>query len=161
MLKKLTTFWRFLLPVMLALLVAIAFLSQQQNKQAIEEIHIQAEHKALSLSYLFTASYKLVSSHTASAMKLLKQKAQVTTLPYTLNTTIIGQETLPNLYLNDTAQTDQTALVDEVSSLMEVKTSVFVKRDQDFIRIATNIKMPNGLRAIGTKLDAHSKPTKP
>ncbi len=157
MLKKLTTFWRFLLPILFVMLVAIAFLSHQQTHQSIEDIHQQAENKALSLTYLFTTSYKLVGNHASSAMRLLKQKAEITSLPYTSGSTTIGQDIIPNLHLNHLPQTNQYNLVDDISSLMEVKTSIFVKQDNDFVRIATNILMPDGSRATGTKLDRSSQ----
>lgn len=46
--------------------------------------------------------------------------------------------------------------VDKISSLSDVKTTVFAKEGDDFIRITTNIQQEDGTRAIGTYLGTDS-----
>jgi len=49
------------------------------------------------------------------------------------------------------------ALVDEVSEIMGGSATILEKQGDDFIRIATNVKTPDGNRATGTLLDPKGK----
>ena len=45
------------------------------------------------------------------------------------------------------------ALVDEVNEIMGGTATIFVRRGDTFVRIATNVLKPDGSRAVGTVLD--------
>lgn len=64
---------------------------------------------------------------------------------------------VPNLLLGSVPVTNNNTLVDSVSALSGGTATLFVKVDNNFIRIATNVKRDSGVRAIGTILDPKGK----
>jgi hypothetical protein len=61
--------------------------------------------------------------------------------------------TLPGLHFGSTAATDATAWVDQISSEHRCGATVFVSDGHDFIRATTSVKLVDGTRATGTKLN--------
>jgi methyl-accepting chemotaxis protein len=74
--------------------------------------------------------------------------------------TRVGQETVPNLYFGGQPQANNVAIVDRIKSLMEGTATLFVRRGDDFVRVATNVTKADGSRAIGTVLDPNGKAMK-
>ncbi|MDZ4097349.1 MAG: hypothetical protein U1E13_01480, partial [Methylophilaceae bacterium] len=71
MLKKISTLWRFLLPVLLLLAAGTLVLMGQQASQQLLTIQQGAQAQAESLSRLFSVTNSLVSEQVNSAMMLL------------------------------------------------------------------------------------------
>ena len=61
------------------------------------------------------------------------------------------------LLFGDTSVTGNFRLVDQVREIMGGTATIFMRQGSDFVRISTNIKMPDGSRAVGTKLGENSK----
>ncbi len=57
------------------------------------------------------------------------------------------------LFFGDMPATKDEALVDKVKEMMGGTATIFVKRDDAFVRISTNVLKPDGTRAVGTILD--------
>ena len=57
------------------------------------------------------------------------------------------------LFFGNQAMAGDLALVDEVNEIMGGTASIFVRRGDTFVRIATNVLKPDGSRAVGTVLD--------
>lgn len=157
MLKNFSTLWRFLLPVLLLLVVGTMVLMGQQASQQLVSIQRGAVSHAESLSRLFSVTNTLVSEQVSSAMKLLKQRGtSLGSASIQGRVKIKGLE-LPNLMLGNTAIAGSNSLVDGVTEVFGGSATVFVKSDDLFYRISTNVKHADGSRAIGTVLDPDGK----
>ncbi len=60
---------------------------------------------------------------------------------------------IPALHFGSTSAIAAAGWVDDVHRRTNCAATVFVKNQQDFIRVATNVKRPDGKRAIGTLLN--------
>lgn len=157
MLKKLSTLWRFLLPVLLLLSLGILVLIGQQASQQLHVIQQGAQSQAESLSRLFSVTDSLVSQQVSSAMMLLKQRGEALGSPSIRGSVTVNDLELPNLVLGNTAVADSNQLVDGVTAVLGGSATIFVKSGDLFYRISTNVKQPNSNRAIGTVLDNKGK----
>ncbi|WP_406854647.1 Cache 3/Cache 2 fusion domain-containing protein [Alsobacter sp. KACC 23698] len=92
-----------------------------------------------------------------AAMQLLKAKtAQLGTPTLKGEEEVEGRKT-PILYFGTTRMNGDFALVDAVQKEKGGTATLFVKTGEDFVRIATNVKKPDGSRAVGTILDPKGK----
>lgn len=157
MLKKLSTLWRFLLPVLLLLALGTLVLMAQQASQQLHTIQQGAQSHAESLSRLFSVTNSLVSEQVSSAMLLLKQRGEAFGAPSIQGSVTINELELPNLVLGNTAIASSNQLVDGVTAVFGGSATIFVKSGDLFYRVSTNVKQPNGSRAIGTVLDPYGK----
>ncbi len=69
----------------------------------------------------------------------------------------VGNRTLPVLLHGRTALNNDTDLVDSFAQLTGGVATVFVKNEEDFVRISTSVQREDGTRAVGTILD-HDHP---
>ncbi len=92
-----------------------------------------------------------------SSMKVLLKEGQLAGIPRIAGTTQIDGEAVPNLLLGASSQVNNFSLVDRLRALTGTSATVFVKRGDSFIRIATNVLKPDGSRAIGTTLDPNGR----
>lgn len=160
MLKKFSTLWRFLLPVLLLLAIAALILMLQQTSQQLVTIENGAKHHAESLSRLLDVTDSLVSEQVDSAMLLLKQRGESLGTPRVNGIIRLGQFQVPDLVFGDTSISSSNALVDSVTSIFGGSATIFVKSGDAFYRISTNVKQADGSRAIGTQLDPYGKAIK-
>lgn len=160
MLKKFSTLWRFLLPVLLLLAAGTLVLMGQQASQQLLTIQQGAQAQAESLSRLFSVTNSLVSEQVNSAMMLLKQRGDALGRPSIQGKVSIGGLELPNLVLGNTAVASSNQLVDGVTAVFGGSATVFVKSGDLFYRVSTNVKQADGSRAIGTVLDPDGKAIK-
>jgi methyl-accepting chemotaxis protein len=86
-------------------------------------------------------------------MKTLLREGQHLGVPEKKGEARVGGETVSKLYLGDSCQSDNYALVDLVKQLTGGTATLFVQRGDDFIRVSTNVLKPDGSRAVGTSLD--------
>lgn len=62
-------------------------------------------------------------------------------------------ETLPNLCFGAAPATDAVSWVDRIHAATGFGATIFVVAEEEFVRVATNVKLPNGDRATGTRLN--------
>lgn len=65
----------------------------------------------------------------------------------------VGTEVTPVLRSGEAMLNLNFDVIDQFASQTGAGTTIFVKRNQDFVRISTSVKKENGERAIGTLLD--------
>ncbi len=156
--KKISTIKRFLLPLLLLMVAAPFLLTSQQTSHQLAHTRATAKEQALVLARLLKVIDALVSEEAENAMRLLKAQAAAMGEPAVSGEVVIAGRAVPDLQLGRTSLADNNLLVDAVSAMSGGTSTVFVKVGDDFVRIATNVKHKNGLRAIGTKLDPQGKP---
>lgn len=155
--KRLAFFQRFLLPLLLVGLLAILSTTVYMFTQNMRDIEGQAHQKTNELSYLLAMAKSLVGERVNSSMELLKKSSEGRGAPGIDGVTQLNGDTIPNLKFGEEAQTGQSSLVDGVTSIGNGTATLFVKHGDAFIRIATNVKIKNSTRAIGTRLDPAGK----
>ena len=92
-----------------------------------------------------------------TAIRLLKSKAATLGTPSLKGEEAVAGKNVPALYFGETKINNNFALVDEVQKEMGGTATLFVKSGDEFVRVATNVKKPDGSRAIGTVLDPKGK----
>ncbi|MDX2079471.1 MAG: response regulator [Terrimicrobiaceae bacterium] len=63
-----------------------------------------------------------------------------------------GSDGLPVLTFGTAAVNGTSAIVDRVQEIMGGTSTLFVYTGSEFIRVSTNVRLPNGERAVGTRL---------
>jgi len=155
--KKISTIRRFILPVLI-LLVAVPFvLTGQQTKQQLANTQALAREQALALAHLLRATDVLVGERADNAMQLLIERCHLMGAPVVAGTVDVNGVELPNLKMGNVQIANNSDPVDYVSAMMGGTATLFVKADDNFIRVSTNVKQENDLRAIGTMLDPNGK----
>ncbi len=155
--EKFSTIWRFLLPVLILLAVAPFVLVIQQTTQQLVSIHAAARAQALTLTRLLKVTDMLVSEQTSVAMQLLKARGGALGAPNIDGTVNVDGQVLPNLKMGQTQIAGHFEVVDGISSLFGKAATIFVKLDNNFIRVSTSLKLKDGSRAIGTYLNHDGK----
>ena len=92
-----------------------------------------------------------------ASMKLLLQGGTQLGDPSTGAPASIGSEQVPSLFLGRSDQVNNYKLVDQTTLLMGGTATLFVRRDDDYVRVSTNVKKQDGTRAVGTRLDPSGK----
>jgi diguanylate cyclase (GGDEF)-like protein/PAS domain S-box-containing protein len=158
--KKYTFFQRVLVPLLLLGIVAFfstAIYMFTLNMQTIEK---HANTEANELTHLLRMAKTLVEERVSSSMQLLKQNSAQLGKPEVVGSISLNDEVVPNLMLGNHAISKNYSLVDGVTSIGSGTATIFVKSDQEFIRVTTNIQQKNfghvG-RAIGTRLDPNGR----
>lgn len=123
----------------------------------LHNIETKANEETQKLNNLLVTARTLVSEHVLSSIALLKQYASVDGPPNIDGVTDMLGTTVPNLRFGENAQTGRTILVDSVTRIGSGTATIFVKRGQQFLRIATNVKKADGSNAFGTELNPYGK----
>ncbi|EUJ10834.1 PAS domain S-box/diguanylate cyclase (GGDEF) domain-containing protein [Methylophilaceae bacterium 11] len=155
--KKLAFFQRFLLPLLLVGLFAVLSTTVYMFTLNMREIEADAHQETNELAHLLTMAKSLVEERVHSSMELLKKNSEALGTPHIRGTVVLNGETIPNLTFAEEAQIRQSSLVDGVTSIGNGTATLFVKHHDAFIRIATNVKIKNSARAVGTQLDPTGK----
>lgn len=155
--KKISTIWRFLLPVLILLAAAPFVLIKQQTSQQLDSIQAGATEQARTLIRLLNVTDELVGEQANASMRLLKERGMALGMPTVNGTININGKLVPNLVLGTTPQTNRFDLVDEVTSLLGGTATLFVKSGSEFVRVTTNVRRADGSRAIGTTLNPSGK----
>jgi methyl-accepting chemotaxis protein len=72
------------------------------------------------------------------------------------NITVAGK-TVPSLRFGGISQGNNFSIVDEINKRAGSTATFFVKSGDEYVRVSTNVKKPDGSRAIGTILDPKGK----
>ncbi len=155
--RPIPTFWRFILPIGLLMLVGAAVLIERETTREIRKIEQQAGMQAAELTRLLLVSENLVGEQVKSAMQLLKERGMAWGKPSIRGTTEVAGITVPALYLGNRPQANSVQLVDDVTRLVGGTATLFVKHESNFFRVATNVVNSDGSRALGTILNPHGK----
>lgn len=158
--KHYALFRKILLPLALFGLTIGLFSFAYVFNHHLNNIEAKAKEETQKLSNLLITAKTLVSEHVLSSMALLKQYAASEGPPMIDGTTQLEDMVVPNLLFGNHAQTGKTDLVDSVTRIGSGTATIFVKRDQQFLRIATNVKKADGSNAFATELDPHGKAIK-
>jgi Cache 3/Cache 2 fusion domain len=92
-----------------------------------------------------------------ASMQLLKSDAAKLGAPSVKGEDTVAGKKVPVLYFGKTKINNNFKLVDEVQKKMGGTATLFVKNGDEFVRVATNVKKPDGSRSIGTVLDPKGK----
>ena len=92
-----------------------------------------------------------------SAMQVLKSKTAQAGAPSLKGEEELEGHKVPVLYLGTKRENGDFASVDEVKKEKGGTATLFVKSGEDFVRVSTNVKKPDGSRAVGTVLDPKGK----
>ena len=156
--KHYALFKKILLPLAaLSLTVGLISFAYIFNHHLLN-IETKANEETQKLSNLLITAKTLVSEHVLSSMALLQQYASTQGPPSIKGTTTLLDMTVPNLVFGSAPQTGNTILVDSVTRIGSGTATIFVKRNRQFFRIATNVKKADGSNAFGTELNAQGKP---
>lgn len=68
----------------------------------------------------------------------------------------VGEYTVPTIYAGDLNLIEDTAFVDELEELFGGTATIFALNDTKFVRVSTNVRREDGVRAIGTIIDQDS-----
>lgn len=155
--RNISTIKRFLLPLLLLMVAAPFVLTSQQTSHQLSHTHATAKEQALALARLLHVTDTLISEQAENAMRLLKAQASAMGEPTLAGEISVAGRAVPDLRLGRVSLADDNVLVDKVSAMSGGTATIFVKADDDFVRIATNVKRKNSLRAVGTVLDPQGK----
>jgi cache 3/cache 2 fusion protein len=92
-----------------------------------------------------------------ASMQLLKSETAKLGAPSVNGQDTVAGKTVPVLYFGKTKINNNFKVVDEVQKKMGGTATLFVRNGDEFVRVATNVKKPDGSRAIGTALDPKGK----
>jgi diguanylate cyclase (GGDEF)-like protein/PAS domain S-box-containing protein len=154
---KISTIKRFLLPLLVLMVAGPFALTSQQTSHQLANTHAAAIEQAKGLIRLLSVTDELIGEQTDNAMHSLKAHASTLGAPAIVGTISMAGRIVPNLLLGSHPVTNNNELVDSVSALSGGTATLFVKVDNNFMRIATNVKRDSGVRAIGTILDPKGK----
>ena len=92
-----------------------------------------------------------------AAMAALKAGADKLGAPKIEGTDSVAGKAVPAIYFGSTKMNNNFDLVDEVVKAQGGTATIFVKSGDEYVRVATNVKKPDGSRAVGTILDPNGK----
>jgi hypothetical protein len=92
-----------------------------------------------------------------TSMALLQSEARKLGSPRIEGSDEVAGKELPALYFGDAKMNNTFNLVDSVVGKVGGTATIFVKSGDSYVRVATNVKKDDGLRAIGTVLDPNGK----
>jgi Cache 3/Cache 2 fusion domain len=102
---------------------------------------------------LMASAANAQEARTAASMAALKDKTAKLGEPRIDGTEAVGNKSVPALYFGSTKMNNNFTIVDEVGNEdPEMAATLFVKAGDEFIRVATSVRLPNGTRAVGTVL---------
>lgn len=148
--------WQVVLPVAVFMALVVfggaIWTTLSHAQQLAREVAQEADWQARDTVRLLEVIDALTMEQTRAAMRLLQERGAELGQPRRLGETAeVLDRTVPRLYLGDTAMTENHALVDSVTATMGGTATLFVRDNDDFIRVTTNV-FSQGRRAIGTAL---------
>lgn len=155
--RNISTVQRIMLPLVMLILIGVAILVERETSQQMQGIEEAAKTQASAIVRLLNVTQSLVGNQVHGAIHLLIQRSLIEGFPRIEGETSLGEKRIPNLYFGNIQQTNRTDLVDSVTTVLGGTATLFVKSDQNFIRVATNILDSQNHRAIGTLLNPKGK----
>ncbi|MBR9726720.1 methyl-accepting chemotaxis protein [Shewanella intestini] len=142
----------------LALLLCIIVLSLMSAGSYLMSSQALTEKATHALETQMHSSGKLIELHYNSMLELAHRNANILGLMYPNQfhiadkmVKVLGVSS-PALFHEHEEVNGQVSKVDRFSKLTHGSATIFVREGDDFVRISTSLRKPNGQRAIGTKL---------
>jgi diguanylate cyclase (GGDEF)-like protein/PAS domain S-box-containing protein len=155
--KQISILKRILLPLILLGALSILAIAAHMFMLDMARIENRAIAETNKLGYILEMAQSLVSERVNSSMQLLKHNSLAYGNPEVVGTIELNQAHIPNLVFGQNSQTKLASLVDGVTHIESGTATLFVKSNENFIRIATNVTQKNGTRAVGTLLNPKGK----
>ena len=142
--------------ILLVTVVLMYVLASNSNRgihaRADQEIAERLEHD----EQLLQITDSIMTERVKGAMALLRKRGESLGAASMGAPVALLTQQVPDLLLGDASQVQNYTLVDEVTEIVGGTATLFVKRGNEFVRVATNVKH-DGQRAIGTVLDPDGK----
>lgn len=147
---------KFLLSV-LSIIVVMVILgtivtSVNQTQQLKNEAEQLTTLQASEISQLLSVTDTLMMDRVKSGMQVLIKRGQALGSPRLGDSTQVGDQSVPALYLGGEKQSERYQLVDELTEDMGGTATLFVYDGENYVRVSTNVKKA-GQRATGTILN--------
>ncbi|CUB00987.1 Cache 3/Cache 2 fusion domain-containing protein, partial [Thiomonas bhubaneswarensis] len=153
--------FRILVPITLLVIAVIAIatytLARNAQTQVDEEIQRESHQQIGEIVRTLDITKTLIDEQVHGSMKLLTERGQQLGAATLGAPVSLGDKTVPELLFGKTAMVNQFDLVDGVTKLFGGTATLFVRSGDDFVRVSTNVKKPDGARAVGTLLDPKGK----
>src|SRR5258705_9237593 len=98
-----------------------------------------------------------VAQKVKTSMELLQSGAAKLGSAKIEGTDRVADKQVPAIYFGGNKMNNNFDLVDDVVKKAGGTATIFVKSDNDYVRVATNVKKDDGSRAVGTILDPKGK----
>ncbi len=152
--QKFALIKRFLLPILVAGILLVFISAFYMFTLNLKTTRTEAINETQKLERVLDVAKSLVIEHVYSSMLLLKQKGLALGTPNINGENELFGELIPNLRLGTTiVEANKNDLVDTVTNVGNGTATIFVKKDDEFIRISTNVRKKDNTRAIGTRLN--------
>ena len=132
----------------------VAWIQERRLRQGAER---DAAIAVENLMDTLTLAHDLLSSRVESSMRVIQSEARRLGMARQGPLRRIGNMEAPDILFGETPQANRTELSETVAVMGESAVSLFSLKDGDFVRIASNVFMPDGSRAIGTAMDHRSQ----
>lgn len=153
--------WKFIIPTVCIItvltVITIVVLSRFSREEIKERANDQINAASERVMNILDVTDTIMLEKVHASMHLLMRDGLAMGTPALGDSVTVGSETVPNLILGGKPQAKDSTLVDNVKSVMGVTATLFVKRENDFIRVSTNVMKDDGQRAVGTHLDPKGK----
>ena len=131
---------------------------------ASRQLALRAEREATlgldGLELALSTTDGLIRAQVQGSMRTLKEGLAPLGAPSQGKPVTVGGETVPDLQFGGRSVVGRTDIVDAVTARVGGTATLFTRRGDSFIRVTTNVKKPDGSRAVGTPLDPNGKAIK-
>jgi len=129
--------------------LAATYIARELGDRARNETSLQADGALESLNEINSLALENVQSAGRLLKREAKQAGEISLGPdVPLNSTMVA-----DLRFGRVSQVANFTIVDEVKSVTGATATLFVRRNDEFVRVSTNVMKADGTRAIGTALD--------
>ncbi len=143
--------------VILVATVVVSVFIAHRNTVLIEERAAREQRDGVEeVSRLLAVTHSIMSERVDTAMRYLQESGLRIGAPNLGELVAMNGQRVPDLRLGDVSQVENFALVDDTVRMAGGTATLFVKRGDEFVRVATNV-IHDGRRAIGTRLDPEGR----
>lgn len=151
--QRISLFQRILFPLLLVSIVAVFFTAIYMFSSSVAKIKDNGNDEVEEISHVLTMAKSLVGDHVTSSMMLLRHHTSMLGQPHIEGETSLQGRTIPKLMMGTTSVTENAKLVDNITDIENGTATIFVKDNDTFIRVTTNVMNQQQQRAIGSQLD--------
>ncbi|HET8849319.1 MAG TPA: Cache 3/Cache 2 fusion domain-containing protein [Marinobacter sp.] len=138
--------------VLITLVVGV-YVAIDTRSSVIAEVEERRSDLHDELNSLLSITDELMAKRVENALNLLVERGEATGDAALRGEVPVASRSAPGLYLGNTLINNNFDLVDGVTDVMGGTATIFARDGQEFVRVATNVKKPDGTRAIGTTLN--------
>lgn len=139
--------------VVAVLSVVTSVVAQREAAHERRSVDAEIQQETYALINVLGATRSLMLERVHCAMRLLRERGEALGPAHTGAAVTVGDRRVNDLVLGERPQANSFGVVDGVVAVMDGTATLFVKNEADFVRVSTNIKKPDGTRAVGTRLD--------